>query len=111
MNIQYGLLIILKKLLLKILKAILHIEYEYELLQYTKDEYIKLMSEQNYETQLALVELYESLGVQDMSRIYANLIERGLKTLNDVPKKLKKDVEEILKNDGYLKEDVKPVEE
>ena len=40
-----------------------HIEYEYELLQYTKDEYIKLMSEQNYETQLALVELYESLGV------------------------------------------------
>ncbi len=40
-----------------------HIEYEYELLQYSKDEYIKLMSEQNYETQLALVELYESLGV------------------------------------------------
>lgn len=40
-----------------------HIEYEYELLQYSKDEYIELMSEQNYETQLALVELYESLGV------------------------------------------------
>ena len=40
-----------------------HIEYEYELLQYSEDEYIKLMSEQNYETQLALVELYESLGV------------------------------------------------
>ena len=40
-----------------------HIEYEYELLQYSKDEYITLMSEQNYETQLALVELYESLGV------------------------------------------------
>ncbi len=40
-----------------------HIEYEYELLQYNKDEYIKLMSDQNYETQLALVELYESLGV------------------------------------------------
>ena len=40
-----------------------HIEYEYELLQCSKDEYIKLMSEQNYETQLALVELYESLGV------------------------------------------------
>lgn len=36
---------------------------EYELLQYGKDEYIKLMSDQNYETQLALVELYESLGV------------------------------------------------
>lgn len=40
-----------------------HIEYEYELLQYSKDEYIKLISEQSYETQLALVELYESLGV------------------------------------------------
>lgn len=40
-----------------------HTEYEYELLQYTKDEYIKLMSDQNYETQLALVELYESLEV------------------------------------------------
>lgn len=46
-----------------------------------------------------------------MLRIYANLIERGLKTLDDVPKKLKKDVEQILKNDGYLKDDTKPVEE
>lgn len=40
-----------------------HTEYEYQLLQYEKDEYIKLLSEQNIETQLALVELYESLGV------------------------------------------------
>ena len=46
-----------------------------------------------------------------MSRIYANLIERGLKTLDDVPKKLKKDVEQILKNDGYLKDEREPVEE
>ncbi len=46
-----------------------------------------------------------------MSRIYANLIERGLKTLDDVPKKLKKDVEQILKNDGYLKDETEPVEE
>lgn len=46
-----------------------------------------------------------------MSRIYANLIERGLKTLDDVPKKIKKEVEQILKNDGYLKDDIKPVEE
>lgn len=40
-----------------------HIEYEYQLIQYEKDEYIKLLSDQNIETQLALVELYESLGV------------------------------------------------
>ena len=40
-----------------------HIKYGYELLQYSKDGYIRLMSEQNSETQLALVELYESLGV------------------------------------------------
>lgn len=46
-----------------------------------------------------------------MSRIYANLIERGLKSLDDVPKKLKDAVEQILKDDGYLKDDTKPVEE
>lgn len=40
-----------------------HIEYEYQLIQYEKDEYIKLLSDHNIETQLALVELYESLGV------------------------------------------------
>lgn len=33
-----------------------------------------------------------------MSKIYANLIESGIKTLEDVPKKLKKEVEQILKN-------------
>lgn len=46
-----------------------------------------------------------------MARIYANLIERGLKTLDDVPKKLKKEVEQILKDDGYITDNTKPVEE
>lgn len=46
-----------------------------------------------------------------MSRIYANLIERGLKTLDDVPKKLKDAVKQILKDDGYLTDNTKPVEE
>lgn len=46
-----------------------------------------------------------------MSRIYANLIERGLKTLDDVPKKLKKEVEQILKNDGYITNENETVEE
>ena len=31
-----------------------------------------------------------------MARIYANLIEKGIKTLEDVPAKLKKQVEAIL---------------
>lgn len=46
-----------------------------------------------------------------MARIYANLIERGLKTLDDVPKKLKEAVETILKEDGYLTDDTGSVEE
>lgn len=37
--------------------------YSYHEIQYSKDEYIKLLATQNLETQLAIVELYESLGV------------------------------------------------
>lgn len=37
--------------------------YSYDETQYDKDEYIKLMADQNLEIQLALVEIYESLGV------------------------------------------------
>lgn len=44
--------------------------YEYDMVQYSKDEYIKLISENNetlkqqlIDTQLALVELYEGLVV------------------------------------------------
>jgi hypothetical protein len=41
-----------------------------------------------------------------MARIYANLIEKDLKTLNQVPLKIRSDVEQILKEDGYrIKED------
>lgn len=46
-----------------------HIEYEYNQIQYSKDEYIKLMSEQNKnlenevtDTQLALCDLFEMIG-------------------------------------------------
>ena len=33
-----------------------------------------------------------------MARIYANLIRKGLKTLDDVPAKLRAEVERILNN-------------
>lgn len=33
-----------------------------------------------------------------MAKIYANLILKGLKTIDDVPSKLKKEVQEILKD-------------
>lgn len=34
-----------------------------------------------------------------MAKIYANLIRKGLKTLDDVPAKLKAEVKRILAND------------
>ena len=44
-------------------------EYEYRMIRYTKDEYIKLMAEKNAElesqltdTQLALCDIYEMIG-------------------------------------------------
>ena len=37
--------------------------YEYDLVQYTKDEYILMQSDQMTDVELALVEIYESLGV------------------------------------------------
>lgn len=39
-----------------------------------------------------------------MARIYANLIEKGIKIIDDVPEKLKKKVEEILIEDGFVNE-------
>lgn len=46
-----------------------HTEYEFNQIQYTKDEYIKLMSEQNQnleneltDTQIALCDVYELIG-------------------------------------------------
>lgn len=35
-----------------------------------------------------------------MAKIYANLIRKGLKTLDDVPSKLRAKVERILSNDA-----------
>lgn len=37
--------------------------YEYEMMQYTKEEYIALQSSQTTDIEMALVEIYESLGV------------------------------------------------
>lgn len=37
--------------------------YEYDLIQYTKDEYILMQSSQMTDVEMALVEIYESLGV------------------------------------------------
>lgn len=37
--------------------------YEYDLIQYTKDEYIGMQSNQMTDVEMALVEIYESLGV------------------------------------------------
>ena len=39
-----------------------------------------------------------------MARIYANLIEKGLKTLDDVPAKLREQVRKILIEDGFIEE-------
>lgn len=38
-----------------------------------------------------------------MVKIYAELIRKGLKTLEDVPEKLKKQVQEILKGENNVK--------
>ena len=38
-----------------------------------------------------------------MGKIYAELIRKGFKTLEDVPDKLKKQVEEILKGEDNVK--------
>lgn len=72
------------------------IMYEFEMVQYTKEEYIALQSSQTTDIEMALVEIYESLGVQSMAKIYADLIRKGMKTLDDVPEKLKEAVKEIL---------------
>lgn len=44
--------------------------FEYDMIQYEKDEYIRIMAEQNKtlvsqmtDTQLALIEIYEGMGV------------------------------------------------
>lgn len=39
------------------------IGFEYSMVQYTKDEYIKVLNTQLTDTQLALIELYEGLVI------------------------------------------------
>lgn len=36
-----------------------------------------------------------------MAKIYADLIRKGLKTIDDVPKKLRKAVEKLLEEENY----------
>ena len=45
--------------------------------------------------QLALTEIYE-MGVQRMAKIYYSLIKKGLKTIEDVPEKLKEAVQALI---------------
>lgn len=80
--------------------------FQYHEIQYDKDEYIKLIAEKNADlgrrltdTQLALVEIYESVVVQ-MAKIYAYLILKGLKTLDDVPEIIRAEVQAILDNEA-----------
>lgn len=40
-----------------------HVEYEYDMLQYDKDEFILMQSQQIIDTQLALCEIYEGTEV------------------------------------------------
>ena len=46
--------------------------------------------------QLALCEIYEGLEVQDVAAVYAALILKGKKTIDQVPEKLKDQVQAIL---------------
>ena len=43
--------------------------YEYNMLQYEKDEFIMQQSEQITNTQVALCEIYESVGVESMAKV------------------------------------------
>ena len=45
--------------------------------------------------QLALTEIYE-MEVQKMAKIYYSLIKKGLKTIEDVPDKIKEEVQALL---------------
>lgn len=45
------------------IETVTTIMYEYDLVQYTKDEYILMQTSQMTDVEMALVEIYESLGV------------------------------------------------
>ena len=53
------------------------------------------MQEDITNIQLALTEIYE-MEVQKMAKIYYSLIKKGLKTIEDVPEKIRADVQALL---------------
>lgn len=73
-----------------------------------ENEFLKEKAEeqaiQMTDTQLALAEVYEMLvpadrEVNQMANIYVNLIQKGLKTIEEVPKTIRKEVQAILDAD------------
>ena len=77
--------------------------YEYDLTQYTKDEYIKMIDDRNAsledqmtQAQEAMCEIYEM-----MANIYAALIIKGKKSINDVPDKIRDEVKQVLIDEGH----------
>jgi hypothetical protein len=39
-----------------------------------------------------------------MAKVYADLIKKGVKTIDDVPARLRADVEEILRQEGFYED-------
>ena len=49
------------------------------------------------DTQMALCDVYEAMmGGADMAKVYADLIRKGLKTIDDVPARLRAEVTALL---------------
>lgn len=79
---------------------------------YSKDEYIEVITAQNStltaqvtDLQLALCDVYEATlsqwerRVKLMAKVYADLIKKGLKTLDDVPEQIRAEVEALLESE------------
>ena len=85
--------------------------YEYDLTQYTKDEYIKMIDDRNAsledqmtQAQEAMCEIYEMMAEgrgENMANIYAALIIKGKKSINDVPDKIRGEVKQVLIDEGH----------
>lgn len=85
------------------------VEFQFNLIEYDKDEYIRMMSDKNESleqeltnTQIALCDVYEMIGQKGggiMARVYADLIRKGVKTIDDVPERLCEEVRRILEVD------------
>ena len=58
-------------------------------------EKIKQLQEQVTDLQLALAEMYES-EVQNMAKVYYSLIKKGLRTIEEIPQKLRQAVQKLL---------------